>query len=197
MNAMPAAPAAVPAAPSLALREAISPTLPSLRARALRLTRSPADADDLVQETVLRALRFEGTFERGTNHRAWLHRILDSVFITKCRKRSREGRALGRFAQDPTLASDAGREPTIRAVSDGMYAALHALPEKFLEVVELVDLEDCSYREAADHLQVPVGTVMSRLFRARRLLETALGPEASGDVSPVRTAVESDVKHAA
>jgi RNA polymerase sigma-70 factor (ECF subfamily) len=169
--------------PSVArpLREALTDTLPSLRARALRLTRSSADADDLVQETVLRALRFEGTFERGTNLRAWMHRILDSVFITRCRKRSREHRALGRFACDPTLASDAGSEPRLRAVSDGMYTALHALPEKFLRVVELVDLHDCSYREAADELHVPVGTVMSRLFRARRLLETALRPASAGD----------------
>jgi RNA polymerase sigma-70 factor (ECF subfamily) len=158
------------------LRAVLAATLPSLRARALRLTRSPADADDLVQEAVLRALRFEATFERGTNVRAWMHRILDSVFITRCRSRTREYRALGRFAADPTLSVDSAGAPKLQSVSDCMHSALRALPPKFLSVVELVDLRDHSYREAADELGIPVGTVMSRLFRARRLLQTALEP---------------------
>ncbi|HEX7670546.1 MAG TPA: RNA polymerase sigma factor [Polyangiaceae bacterium] len=165
---------AIGAAPEL--RAVLAATLPSLRARALRLTRSPADADDLVQEAVLRALRFEATFERGTNVRAWMHRILDSVFITRCRSRTREYRALGRFAADPTLSVESAGAPTLQSVSDCMHSALSALPPKFLSVVELVDLRDRSYREAADELGIPVGTVMSRLFRARRLLQTALEP---------------------
>jgi RNA polymerase sigma-70 factor (ECF subfamily) len=169
-----------------ALRVVLSATLPSLRARALRLTRSPADADDLVQEAVLRALRFEATFERGTNVRAWMHRILDSVFITRCRSRSREYRALGRFAADPTLSVDSAGAPTLQSVSDCMHSALRALPPKFLSVVELVDLRDHSYREAADELGIPVGTVMSRLFRARRLLQTALEPAKTPGREPPR-----------
>lgn len=156
------------------LRSTLWATLPSLRARARRLARTPSDADDLVQEAVLRALRFEATFERGTNLRAWMNRILDSVFISRCRSRSREYRALGRFAADPTLTLASAGPPTLLLVSDCMNDALRALPPKFLRVVELVDLRDHSYREAADELGIPVGTVMSRLFRARRLLQTAL-----------------------
>jgi RNA polymerase sigma-70 factor (ECF subfamily) len=74
------------------LRSGIPAVLPSLGARALRLARSRADADDLVQETVLRALRFENTFQRGTNLRAWMHQILESVFVTRCPRRARPGR---------------------------------------------------------------------------------------------------------
>lgn len=155
----------------------IAALVPSLRARATRLTRSRADADDLLQETVLRALRFESTFERGTNLRAWMHQILESVFISGCRRRVRERSALGRFAQDPTLSSASSPEPVLRLVSDRVDVALRSLPDKFREVVELVDLEDHTYREAADELRIPVGTVMSRLFRARRMLSLALTPD--------------------
>ena len=155
----------------------IAEVLPSLRARATRLTRSRVEADDLLQDTVLRALRFESTFERGTNLRAWMHRILESVFISGCRRRTRERSALGRFAQDPTLASVSSPEPVLRLVSDRVDIALRSLPEKFRKVVELVDLGDRTYREAADEIGVPVGTVMSRLFRARRMLSLALAPE--------------------
>jgi RNA polymerase sigma-70 factor (ECF subfamily) len=156
----------------------IAEVLPSLRARATRLTRSRVEADDLLQDTVLRALRFESTFEYGTNLRAWMHQILESVFISGCRRRTRERSALGRFARDPTLSSVNSPEPVLRLVSDRVDVALRSLPEKFREVVELVDLGDHTYREAADELGVPVGTVMSRLFRARRLLALALAPAA-------------------
>jgi len=155
------------------VRAALTTFTPQLRARALRLARSRADADDLVQETFLRALRFEGTFVPGTNLRAWLHQILESVFVSRCRSRTRERRAMDRFAGDPTLTRPAFAPPEIQAVTGHVHQALSSLPPKFLEVVELVDLRDHSYREAADQLGVPVGTVMSRLFRARRLLEGA------------------------
>jgi RNA polymerase sigma-70 factor (ECF subfamily) len=181
MDARDTASSSLSAAPEL--RSAIGTTLPSLRARALRLTRSPADADDLVQETVLRALRFESTFERGTNLRAWMHRILDSVFITRCRSRTREHRALAMFATDPTQSFESSGAPSLHSVSDCMDEALRALPPSFLRVVELVDLRDHSYREAAEELGVPVGTVMSRLFRARRLLEEALSVPEEGAVA--------------
>lgn len=154
----------------------IAEVLPSLRARATRLTRSRIEADDLLQDTVLRALRFESTFEHGTNLRAWLHQILESVFISGCRRRARERSALGRYAEDPTLSSRSSPEPVLRLVSDRVDVALRSLPKKFREVVELVDLGDRTYREAADEIGVPVGTVMSRLFRARRMLAMALTP---------------------
>ena len=170
-----------PATRDSELRTRVGALLPGLLLRALRLSRSRAEAEDLVQETVLRALRFEATFEDGTNLRAWMNQILQSVFISRCRRRGRERRALARFAGDPTLSLGATPPPKLGAVSDFMHSALHALPPKFLCVVELVDLRDHSYREAADALGIPVGTVMSRLFRARRLLETALG--AANDVA--------------
>jgi len=157
------------------LRHGLVEVLPALSARALRLVRSKADADDLVQETVLRALRFEETFVPGTNLRAWMHQILQSVFISRMRSRSRERRALERFSHDPVLSSSASAPKPLTLVSDRVDSALRALPDKFLKVVELVDIGDFSYREAADELGIPVGTVMSRLFRARRMLEGALG----------------------
>jgi RNA polymerase sigma-70 factor (ECF subfamily) len=162
---------------SKGLRASIGDVLPLLESRALRLTRSRPDAEDLVQETVLRALRFEGTFQRGTNLRAWMQQILQSVFISRCRRRVRERRALERFAYDPTLTTRATAAPVLRSVSGKMHEAFSSLPERFRRVVELVDLCDYSYREAAEVLEVPVGTVMSRLFRARRMLEEALGEE--------------------
>jgi RNA polymerase sigma-70 factor (ECF subfamily) len=162
---------------SKGLRASLHEVLPVLEARALRLTRSRPDAEDLVQETVLRALRFEGTFQRGTNLRAWMQQILQSVFISRCRRRARERRAFDRFAFDPTLTTWATAAPVLRSVSGKMHAAFTALPERFRRVVELVDLCDYTYREAAEVLEVPVGTVMSRLFRARRMLEESLGDE--------------------
>jgi RNA polymerase sigma-70 factor (ECF subfamily) len=161
------------------LRASISMVLPALEARALRLTRSRPDADDLLQETVVRALRFESTFQRGTNLRAWMQQILQSVFISRCRRRVRERRALERFTSDPTLTSRMTAAPVLNCVSENMHAAFVALPERFRGVVELVDLRDHSYREAADVLGIPVGTVMSRLFRARRMLQESLATEQS------------------
>jgi RNA polymerase sigma-70 factor (ECF subfamily) len=173
------------------LRLCLAAVLPSLQARARRLTRSRADAEDLVQESVLRALRFESTFQRGTNLRAWMHQILESVFITRCRSRVRERRALDRFVSDPTLCSHSSPSPRLSCVSDSMHSALQALPEKFLKVVQLVDLDELSYREAAERLEVPVGTVMSRLFRARRMLG------ASMTEAPVHAAAEPAALQAA
>ncbi|HVW26200.1 MAG TPA: RNA polymerase sigma factor [Polyangiaceae bacterium] len=158
----------------MTLRASIPDVLPALEARAMRLARSRHDAEDLLQETVVRALRFEGTFQRGTNLRAWMQQILQSVFISRCRRRVRERRALERFTGDPTLTASATAAPVLRSVSNKMHAAYSSLPEKFQQVLELVDVRDFSYREAADHLGVPVGTVMSRLFRARRMLAEGL-----------------------
>ncbi len=169
---------------SKGLRASIPEVLPALEARALRLTRSRPDAEDLLQETVVRALRFESTFQRGTNLRAWMQQILQSVFISRCRRRVRERRALERYTGDPTLTARVTTAPSVNCVSEKMYAAFTGLPERFRSVVELVDLRDHSYREAAEILDVPVGTVMSRLFRARRMLEETLAAER--DPAPAR-----------
>jgi RNA polymerase sigma-70 factor (ECF subfamily) len=148
--------------------------LPLLRARALKLCRNAAEAEDLVQDTIVRALRFESTFEKGTNLRAWLHQILLSVFVTRCRRSTRERRALEWLTVDPCAWTHSDPPPAIRFLSRRVEAALDELPEKFADVIRLVDLGDLSYRDAAEGLGVPVGTVMSRLFRGRRLLATAL-----------------------
>jgi len=115
-----AAPTVTPKTP---VRDALSALLPRLHARALRLSRSRAEADDLVQEMCLRALRFESTFAAGTNVRAWLHQILESVFISRCRSRSRERRALGRFSGDPTLGGGVAPAPEVQAVTSHVHRA--------------------------------------------------------------------------
>lgn len=183
-------------APTQSLRAGIPELLPGLRARALRLTRSRHDAEDLLQETVVRALRFENTFQRGTNLRAWMQQILQSVFISRCRRRVRERRALERFTGDPTMTSRMTSAPSLSCVSTKMHAAYSSLPAKFRDVVELVDLRDFSYREAAEKLEVPVGTVMSRLFRARRMLEESLGNGASETTEVAPVTVEEPLRAA-
>ncbi len=156
------------------LREKLPALLPGLNARALSLCKRETEACDLVQDTVLRALCFEAGYERGTNLRAWLQQILFSVFITRCRKSSRERRALGALAVDPCAWTTPDAPPVRQSLLRPVSRALDALPTQFSAVVRLVDLEERSYKDAANELSVPVGTVMSRLFRGRRLLAEAL-----------------------
>ena len=156
------------------LREAMIGVLPALRARARCLTRDEVIAEDVVQDTVERALRFADSFEPGTNVRAWLQQVLFSVFVTRCRRRQRERRALDRLTTDPCAWTQRDPAPVERSLTPGIEAAIAALPEQFAQVIRLVDLQDHSYKDAAQILGVPVGTVMSRLFRGRRLLAAAL-----------------------
>lgn len=162
---------------NMTVRAAIPHVLPALEARAMRLCRTRHEAEDLLQETVIRALRFEDTYQLGTNVRAWTQQIMQSVFISRCRRRVRERHALQRYTGDPTLTTRSTNAPVLNSVSTKMHSAYSSLPEKFREVIELVDLREQSYREAAEYLGVPVGTVMSRLFRARRMLAEAFGAE--------------------
>ena len=155
-------------------REALQACLGSLRARALKLCLNRSDAEDLVQDTVLRALRFEQTFRPGTNLQAWCQQILYSVFVTRCRKRGREQRALEAFRRDPNTWNESTTSVTLNTLPASVSIALDTLPDKFRSVVHLVDLEELSYKEAAEALAVPLGTVMSRLFRGRRQLALAL-----------------------
>jgi len=146
-----------------------------LHAHALRLTRSMTQAEDLVQDTVERALRFEDRFERGTNLRAWAHHILVNVFISRCRRHRREGRALAALSTDPCAWTATKLEiPAYRSLSRSTQRAIDDLPQPFRHTVILIDVEDLSYKAAADRLGVPIGTVMSRLHRGRRLLADAL-----------------------
>ncbi len=151
------------------------PLLPALRSRALKLCLNAADADDVLQETVERALRFESTYQRGTNLRAWAQQILFSVFVTRCRRSRRERRALESLSVDPCAWTRQDAPPVLAALTPRVVRALQSLPAPFASVITLVDLGDRSYKDAAAELGVPVGTVMSRLFRGRRLLALQLG----------------------
>ncbi len=161
------------------VRRGLEALRPELFARALRLSRSRAQAEDIVQDTMLRALRFEDQFMSGTNLRAWVGQVLMSVFLTECRRQKRERRALDTLTRDPCAWTQADAPVAMRALSATPTQALAALPESYRAAVQLVDLQDLSYREAADRLGVPVGTIMSRLHRGRKLLAVALAPAAT------------------
>lgn len=178
----PEAPTPVAKAPVVAwdlpgLRRGLVALLPDLQGRALRLTGARDTAADLVQDTVERALRFEGQYLRGSNLRAWAYQILFSVFITRYRRNRRHRAALRRLGDDPCAWTRPGAfeaEMAAGSLTPSTERELSALPEGFRQVVVLVDLEDRSYREAAGELGLPLGTVMSRLHRGRKLLAEKL-----------------------
>lgn len=173
----------------------------TLREAARRLTGSIDEADDLVQDAVMRAWTFWDRFEPGTNSRAWLHRILVNTFINSYRKRRRE-RELYRAAAEETrreaLTVSHLRQAQRDGLGDEVGAALSALPSEFRAVVELVDLRDFSYREVASELGCPIGTVMSRLHRARKQLHGLLADYASVEgYMPTGAALEQQAVFAA
>lgn len=156
------------------------PWLDALHRFALRLTHDGSDAADLVQETFLRAYRTFDNFEPGTNGRAWLFTIMYSIFINQQRQLARRGQTvpvedIDRVETDAFAAADGperAAEVEVSGVRVGpeVEEALRSLPEEFRAVVLLIDGHDMTYDEAAKVLSCPVGTVRSRLFRARRLL---------------------------
>src|SRR3954471_13745978 len=158
----------------------------ALYGAAYRLTRNPRDAEDLVHDSLLRAYRFWDSFEQDSNCKAWLLRIVTNTFINEYqrKKRSREVLDAATAEQDATdgvLVHGAGSdrqspERTLldRSVSDDVQKALDALPDDFRTAVVLCDVQGLSYKEIAEIMQTPVGTVMSRLFRGRKLLAAAL-----------------------
>jgi RNA polymerase sigma-70 factor, ECF subfamily len=152
--------------------------LPDLRRRARHLTASSATAEDLVQDTLERALRFRRSFVPGSNLRAWMMRILSNTFISTRRRRTIERRVLEQAALDPNGWSSG--EPTVQrpALTRSLERELDRLPPRIGVTLRLVDLGDASYRDAADILDVPVGTIMSRLHRGRARLAEALRTEA-------------------
>jgi RNA polymerase sigma-70 factor (ECF subfamily) len=147
-----------------------------LFAAALRLSGGRAEAEDLVQDAILRAWVFFDRFEPGTNGRAWMHRILFRTFVDRYRRRRREREILGQVHQEELHAAGSALGsglPTER-LSDEVERAIAKLHPDFREVLELVDLEGKSYRDAAQVVGCPVGTVMSRLHRARRAMKQQL-----------------------
>jgi RNA polymerase sigma-70 factor (ECF subfamily) len=160
------------------------PHVDSLYGTAVRLTRNERDAEDLVQDALLKAFRFFHRFEPGTNVKAWLFKILTNTFANRYRKRQRERSILEAVQAEPAvpLVSDQAhaesRDPESvllsRLVSDHVKTALESVPEEFRLAVILADLEDFSYREIADIMDCPIGTVMSRIYRGRRMLQNQL-----------------------
>ncbi|MCB1039714.1 MAG: sigma-70 family RNA polymerase sigma factor [Acidimicrobiales bacterium] len=167
--------------------EQAMPLMSSLYSAALRMTRNPADAEDLVQETYLRAYRGFGGFQEGTNLKAWLYRILTNTYINAYRAKQRrpeetdldevedlylyrrigglEAARTGRSAEDELM--DTFSEAEVKA-------AIEDLPEAFRMAVLLADVEGFSYKEIAEILDIPIGTVMSRLHRGRKALQKRL-----------------------
>jgi RNA polymerase sigma-70 factor (ECF subfamily) len=171
-----------PTSPESEIRARLTTYGPDLYARALRLSRNEAVARDVLQDTFERALRFEGQYEPNSNLRAWLQRILLSVFVTRCRRLRRERRALENLTHDPCAWTLPEKPAVPQALSPSIERALLSLPSAFRQAVELVDIADMSYRDAATIIGVPLGTVMSRLHRGRRILADALREE--GDHAP-------------
>jgi RNA polymerase sigma-70 factor, ECF subfamily len=190
-----------------------APLMDSLFGAAMRMTRNRADAEDLLQETFLRAYRGYGRFEEGTNLRAWLYRILTNTFINSYRAKQRrpsesdladvedlylyrrlgglEASQRGRSAEDELM--DLVTESEVKD-------AIEALPEQFRMAVLLADVEGFSYKEIAEILDIPIGTVMSRLHRGRKALQKALfdfasnrgrGPGSSSTTEPTDPTVHA------
>lgn len=158
----------------------------TLYSTALRLTRNPSEAQDLVQETLLKAYRFFDRFEPGTNVKAWLFTILRNTYINTYRKTVRQQEQVD-FERIEPFYADTANEPewewtdqeTLEAmlrhlVQDDVKRALDALPEVYRIVVLLADMAELSYKDIAAIIGCPEGTVMSRLFRGRRLLRKSL-----------------------
>ena len=167
-------------------REDAIPLLDSLYGAALRMTRNPQDAEDLVQETMMRAYRAFDRFEAGTNLTAWLFRILTNAYINTYRKRQREPQKVSSDEveefdlyqelknHDPQF--DATPESIVldSLVDSDIIEAIEDLPEQFRLAVVLSDIEGFSYAEMAQIMDVPMGTVMSRLHRGRKALQKRL-----------------------
>src|ERR1043165_7573505 len=159
--------------------------LDPLYSAALRLTKNERDAEDLVQDTCMRAYRFFDKFERGTNIKAWLFKILTNTFINRYRRKVKERSVVEGVEREAVHDQFVSRDATDfaanpeqyffdRLLSDDVLRAIDALPIDFRLVVILADLQEFSYKEIAEILDCPVGTVMSRLFRGRKLLQKNL-----------------------
>jgi RNA polymerase sigma-70 factor (ECF subfamily) len=172
-------------------REALA-YIDGLYGTALRLTRRPADAEDLVQETYLKAFRAASQFERGTNLKAWLYTILHNTYRNMRRDDGRSpidvDSEVVEQAMDVAGQTQTPEQLLTRATLDAdLQAALDSLPEAFRQAVWLRDVEEFSYAEIATMIDVPIGTVMSRISRGRRLLFERLS--SAEPVTPKATVV--------
>ena len=158
---------------------------PQLYSAALRMTRNPADAEDVVQETFLKAYRAYGSFQEGTNLKAWLYRILTNTYINRYRKAQRRPSEveLGelqdlylfrRLGEQSGASESAESEVLEQFVDSDVIEALESLPDNFRMPVLLADVEGFAYKEIAEMLDIPIGTVMSRLHRGRKALQKKL-----------------------
>jgi RNA polymerase sigma-70 factor (ECF subfamily) len=187
-----------------AFEEAALAHVDSLYGAALRLTRDANDAQDLVQDALVRAYRFQEQFQPGTNLKAWLLRILTNTFINRYRRQTRERRALDQEEGSPvgegvmSRAALRGLHDAVGLAQEGLLRqeileALDSLPEDYRVIIVLADIEELAYKEIAETLGVPIGTVMSRLHRARKLLQKQLLEQAvqMGIVKPAEEPEET------
>ncbi|MGF1671503.1 MAG: sigma-70 family RNA polymerase sigma factor [Balneolaceae bacterium] len=161
----------------------ILPHLDALYNFGLRLTTDPNDAEDLVQDTIVKAFRFFNSYEKGTNAKAWLFRILKNSYINSYRKKSNKPQEIDydevatfyeTIRAERTETSDLEDQMFRELIDDDLTRALEEIPEDFRTVVLLCDVEDFTYEEIANMLDVPIGTIRSRLHRGRNLLKAQL-----------------------
>ena len=161
----------------------IIPHLDALYNFGLRLTADPNDTEDLVQDTIVKAYRFFSSYEKGTNAKAWLFRILKNSYINNYRKKSKKPSEVDydevasfyeSIRAERTETSDLEDKMFRDLIDDDLSKALNSIPEDFRTVVLLCDVEDFTYEEIANMLDVPIGTIRSRLHRGRNLLKAQL-----------------------
>lgn len=170
----------------------VMPHASALYGMAMKLTKNERDAEDLVQDTLVKAFKHFDSFEPGTNCRAWLFRILTNTFINKYRRKQHENAYIETVIQDCVSGNLVEQQPTpettlekglipnepkrsfLYSFSDEVFKALNSISEDFKAIIIMADLEDFSYREISEKLHIPMGTVMSRLCRGRRLLRDQL-----------------------